>query len=199
MKIRSVEAELFHADGRTDRRTDGHTDRQIDRLTGWDDGANSGFTQFCESVVKWQRTKKWRIRHKHQNLLRIPPDRRFYMNMAPHPQTPEYYHLSKRLWTNCHYFVLFGLDSISVTSALIHQKMPSRIQMCCLLLFRVQCAVLMCIWVCEGRLGEWKPQSLCDPHHRVQLRSFSTQSRTTCSMAFVAEALGGHSFPKIAA
>jgi hypothetical protein len=38
MKIRPVEAELFHADGRTDRQTD--RDRH--------DEANSRFSQFCE-------------------------------------------------------------------------------------------------------------------------------------------------------
>jgi hypothetical protein len=36
MKIRRVDAELFHAEGRTDRRTGGH------------DEANSGFSQYCE-------------------------------------------------------------------------------------------------------------------------------------------------------
>jgi hypothetical protein len=43
MKIRPVEARLFHADGRTDGRTDGQTDGQKD---GHDE-ANS-HSQFCE-------------------------------------------------------------------------------------------------------------------------------------------------------
>ena len=38
MKIRPVGAELFHADGRTDRQMDRH------------DEANSRFCQFCETV-----------------------------------------------------------------------------------------------------------------------------------------------------
>jgi len=38
MKIRPAGAELFHADGRADRRTDKH------------DEADSRFSQFCESV-----------------------------------------------------------------------------------------------------------------------------------------------------
>jgi hypothetical protein len=38
LKIRSVGAELFHADGRTDRQTGEH------------DRANSRFSQFCERV-----------------------------------------------------------------------------------------------------------------------------------------------------
>jgi len=33
MKIRPVEAELFHVDRRTDGRTEGHTERQTDRHT----------------------------------------------------------------------------------------------------------------------------------------------------------------------
>ena len=41
MKIRPMGAELFHADGRTDRQ---QTDRH--------DEANSRFTQFCESSYK---------------------------------------------------------------------------------------------------------------------------------------------------
>jgi hypothetical protein len=40
MKILPVEAELFHADGRTDGRTE--------RQTGRHDEANSRFSQFCE-------------------------------------------------------------------------------------------------------------------------------------------------------
>jgi len=38
MKTRSVETELFHADGQTDRRIDSQ------------DEANSRFSQFCEQV-----------------------------------------------------------------------------------------------------------------------------------------------------
>ena len=33
MKMRPVGAELFHADGRTDRQTDGQTDRRMDGQT----------------------------------------------------------------------------------------------------------------------------------------------------------------------
>ena len=40
MKIRLVEAELFHEDRRRDRQTDGRADRY--------DEANSPFSQFCE-------------------------------------------------------------------------------------------------------------------------------------------------------
>jgi hypothetical protein len=43
MKTRSLEAELFHVDERTDRR-DGETGRQRDGH----DKANSRFLQFCE-------------------------------------------------------------------------------------------------------------------------------------------------------
>jgi hypothetical protein len=41
MNIRSVGAELFHVDGRTD----GRTDRP--------NGANSRFSHFCERAYKW--------------------------------------------------------------------------------------------------------------------------------------------------
>jgi len=40
MKIRSVVAELFHADRRTDKQRH--------------DGANSHFSDFCERAYKWQ-------------------------------------------------------------------------------------------------------------------------------------------------
>jgi hypothetical protein len=33
VKIRQLEAKLFHADGRNDGRTDGRTDRQIEKVT----------------------------------------------------------------------------------------------------------------------------------------------------------------------
>ena len=42
MKIRPVEAELFHVDGQTDGRTDGQTDRH--------DEANSCFSQFFKGA-----------------------------------------------------------------------------------------------------------------------------------------------------
>jgi len=45
-KIRSVGAELFHADGRTDGQRQTQTDRQMDR----NDEVNSRFSQFCEST-----------------------------------------------------------------------------------------------------------------------------------------------------
>jgi hypothetical protein len=41
MKIRPVEAELFHADRQAGRRTDGHAD------------ANSSFLDFCERAWKY--------------------------------------------------------------------------------------------------------------------------------------------------
>jgi len=44
MKTRSLEAELFDVDERTDRQTDGDTGRQRD---GHDE-ANSRFSQLCE-------------------------------------------------------------------------------------------------------------------------------------------------------
>jgi hypothetical protein len=47
MKIRPVEAGLFHADRRTAGRTDGRTDGQKNRH----DEANSRFLQFCESAA----------------------------------------------------------------------------------------------------------------------------------------------------
>ena len=42
IKIRPVEAELFHVEKQTDRQTDGRTD-------GYDE-ANSRFPQFCEGI-----------------------------------------------------------------------------------------------------------------------------------------------------
>jgi hypothetical protein len=48
MKIRLVEAELFHVDRHIDRETE--KDRQTDRQTEKDrhDESNSGFMQFCD-------------------------------------------------------------------------------------------------------------------------------------------------------
>jgi len=49
MKIRPVEAELFHADGRTDKRTeDRQTSRQAGRQVGRHEDSNSRFSQFCK-------------------------------------------------------------------------------------------------------------------------------------------------------
>jgi hypothetical protein len=47
MKIRTVGAEFFHADGRTDRQTDKRIGR---RKTDRHGQTNSRFSQFCESV-----------------------------------------------------------------------------------------------------------------------------------------------------
>jgi hypothetical protein len=48
MKIRSIGAQLFHADGQTDTQTDRRTDGQIDRWTDRHYEANSRFSQLCE-------------------------------------------------------------------------------------------------------------------------------------------------------
>jgi len=49
MTIRPVGDDLFHADGRTHRRTGGSTDRQTERH----DEANSRFSQFCKRAWKY--------------------------------------------------------------------------------------------------------------------------------------------------
>jgi hypothetical protein len=46
MKIRPVGAQIFHVDGRKDRRTDGRRDRY--------DDVNSQFSQFCERAYNSQ-------------------------------------------------------------------------------------------------------------------------------------------------
>ena len=50
MNIRSVVAELFHEDRRTDGQTDRWTDGQTDRWTDGHDVTNSGFLEFCEGT-----------------------------------------------------------------------------------------------------------------------------------------------------
>ena len=49
MKIRLVEAELFHANRQTERQTDRRTDRQTDRQTGKYDESNRRFSKFYKT------------------------------------------------------------------------------------------------------------------------------------------------------
>jgi len=55
MEILPVRAELFHADGRTDRVTDRQTNIQTDRQTERHDEANSRFSQFFK--------RSWKLFH----------------------------------------------------------------------------------------------------------------------------------------
>jgi len=84
MKIRPVEAELYHAD----RRTDGQEDRH--------DEANSGFSQFCERAPQKQQmqTSKYSIFLK---LISLRPV--YYIHITsfstPYSQTQSaYFHLN---------------------------------------------------------------------------------------------------------
>jgi hypothetical protein len=63
MKILPVGAELFCADGRTDRQTDGRTDRQTDRQTdgrtdretdGWTERKTDGQTDMTQLLVAFR-------------------------------------------------------------------------------------------------------------------------------------------------
>jgi len=53
MKIRPLGAELFHANGRTDRRTGRETDRRIDRQTGRHEEVNKHREIDLRSVSLW--------------------------------------------------------------------------------------------------------------------------------------------------
>ena len=54
MQIRRMGAELFHADGQTDRQTDGRKYRHVE--------ANASFFQFCENIKKERRKELSQIK-----------------------------------------------------------------------------------------------------------------------------------------